>query len=124
MLRFGVALRRYWMARSRYEEAFGLLGPALQRPEARADAGLFGAALVTAVFTARAAGSGTARRLGEQAVEVARQLGDDRLLIESLGGELRRLISSPASRRQDVRSGRRLSSAPASSPMTFCWAGA
>ena len=84
VLRFGVALRRYWMARSRYEEAFGLLGPALQLPEARADAGLFGAALVTAVFTARAAGSGTARRLGEQALEVARQLGDERLLIESL----------------------------------------
>ena len=55
MLRFGVALRRYWMARYRYEEARGLLVPALQRPEARADPGLFGAALVTAALAARAA---------------------------------------------------------------------
>jgi len=84
VLRFGVALRRYWMARYRYEEAGGMLVPALQRPDARADPGLFGAALVAAVLTARAAGSGTARQLGDQAVEVARRLGDERLLIESL----------------------------------------
>ena len=36
-LRFGVALRRYWMARYRDEEAHGLLMPVLQRPDARAD---------------------------------------------------------------------------------------
>ena len=84
VLRFGVALRRYWMARYRDEEAHGLLMPALQRPDARADPGLFGAALVAAVLTARAAGSGTARQLGEQALELARRLGDERLLIESL----------------------------------------
>ncbi len=84
VLRFGVALRRYWLARSRDEEARGLLLPALQRPDARADPRLFGAALVTAVLTARATGSGTARQLGEQALEFARRLGDERLLIESL----------------------------------------
>ena len=84
MLRFGVALRRYWMARWRYEEADGLLVPVLRRPDARADPRLFGAALVSAVLTARAAGSGTPRQLGEQAVEFARLLDDERLLIESL----------------------------------------
>ncbi len=84
VLRFGVALRRYWMARYRDEEARELLMPALQAPGARADPQLFGAALVTAVLTTRAAGSGTARQLGDQAVEFARQLGDERLLIESL----------------------------------------
>ena len=85
VLRFGVALRRYWMARYRDEEARRLLLPALQRPDARADPRLFGAALVTAVLTTRgAAGSGTARQLGEQALEFARQAGDERLLIESL----------------------------------------
>jgi predicted ATPase/DNA-binding CsgD family transcriptional regulator len=84
ILRFAVALRRYWMARCRGEETRGLLVPALQRPDARADPRLFGAALATAVLTARAAGAGTVRQLGEQAVEFARQLGDERLLIESL----------------------------------------
>jgi predicted ATPase/class 3 adenylate cyclase len=84
VLRFGVALRRYWLARSRDEEARGLLVPVLQRPDARADPRLFGAALVTAVLTARTAGPGTARQLGEQALEFARRLGDERLLIESL----------------------------------------
>ena len=48
VLRFGAALRRYWMTRSRAEEALALLVPALERPEARADPGLFVAALVTA----------------------------------------------------------------------------
>jgi len=84
VLRFGVALRRYWMARDRLEEARGLLVPALRRPEARADPGLFGAALVSATIAAHTVSSGTARQLGDQAVEVARRLGDERLLIESL----------------------------------------
>jgi predicted ATPase/class 3 adenylate cyclase len=84
VLRFGVALRRYWMARDRLEEACGLLMPALQRPEARADPRLFGAALVSGTIAARAAGSGTARQLGEQALEVARQLCDERLLADAL----------------------------------------
>ena len=52
VLRFGVALRRYWMARSRDEEALGLLVPVLERPEARADPELFAAALVTAAIAA------------------------------------------------------------------------
>ena len=84
VLRFGVALRRYWMARYRGEEAHRLLIPVLQRPGAGADPRLFGAALVTAVFTARTAGTGTARQLGGQALELARQLADERLVIESL----------------------------------------
>ena len=42
VLRFGVALRRYWLARSRYAEALALLLPVLERPEARTDPRLFG----------------------------------------------------------------------------------
>ena len=84
VLRFGVALRRYWMARYRDDKAFGPLMPALQRPEARADPGLFAAALITAAFAALAVHTATARQLGEQAVEVARQLGDERLLIDAV----------------------------------------
>jgi hypothetical protein len=48
VLRFGAALRRYWEARSRDWEAYGLLVPVLERPEASADPGLFAAALATA----------------------------------------------------------------------------
>ena len=86
VLRLGVALDRYWMARSRLQEAFGLLVPALQRPDARANPGLFIAALVTATWAACWVDIATARHLAEQAVPVGRQLGDDRLLIRSLAG--------------------------------------
>ena len=85
VLRLGVALRRYWRARSRQQEAFDLLVPALRRPDARADPALFAAALVTAANVAQFIDLATARQLAEQAVQVARQLGDDRLLIRSLG---------------------------------------
>jgi predicted ATPase/class 3 adenylate cyclase len=89
VLRLGVALERYWLARSRIarskeQETFGLLVPALQRPDARADPRLFAAALATAAAAAWFGGIAAARHLGEQAVEVARDLGDDRLLIRSL----------------------------------------
>jgi hypothetical protein len=77
VLRLGVALDRYWDARSRQQEAFGLLVPALRRPDARADPSLFAAALVTAAAVARVIDVAAARHLGEQAVQAARDLGDD-----------------------------------------------
>jgi predicted ATPase/DNA-binding XRE family transcriptional regulator len=89
VLRLGVALERYWIARSRIarsreQEAFGLLVPVLQRPDAGADPGLFAAALATAAAAAWFGGIAGARHLGEQAVEIARDVGDDRLLIMPL----------------------------------------
>ena len=84
VLRFGLALRRYWGERYRGEEALALLEPVLDRPDARADPALFGEALVTAALTARFVDVSAALRRGEQAVTVARQTGADRLLIESL----------------------------------------
>jgi predicted ATPase/class 3 adenylate cyclase len=84
VLRLGDALFGYWMALSRQQEAFGLLVPALQRPEARADPAPFAAALASAASTALFIDIATARQLAEQAVEAARRLGDDRLLIKSL----------------------------------------
>ena len=84
VLRFGVALRHYWIARSRDGEAAGLLLPVLERPEARAHPELFVAALVTATFSARDAGLPAAGQLAERAVELARRLGDDQLIIEAL----------------------------------------
>jgi hypothetical protein len=85
VLRFGAALWRYWLARSRDEEALGLLAPVLERPDARAEPGLFGEALVTAGALAQFHDLAAGRQLGEQAVEFARQLRDERLLIGSLG---------------------------------------
>ena len=85
VLRLGVALDRYWWARSRQQEAFGLLVPALRRPDARADPALFGAALDTAAVVAFFIDLATARQLAEQAVQVARELGDERLLSRALG---------------------------------------
>ena len=87
--RAGAALRRRAAAlldgaRSANEEALALLLPVLDRPEARADPELFGTALVTAAVAARFVDIAAARQLGEQAVTLARQLGADRLLIESL----------------------------------------
>jgi predicted ATPase/class 3 adenylate cyclase len=84
VLRLGVALDRYWRARSREREAFRLLVPALQRPGAGADPVLFGVALVTAAHNAFWIDVAAARHLAEQAVELARKLGDDRLLVRSL----------------------------------------
>ena len=84
VLRLGVALDRYWRARSREQEAFRLLVPVLQRPDTRADPALFGAALDTAARAAQFIDFPAARQFAEQAVEVARRLGDDRLLINSL----------------------------------------
>jgi predicted ATPase/class 3 adenylate cyclase len=84
VLRFGVALRRYWIARDEDEDARELLVPVLERPEARADPRLFGSALVSAMAAIRGNARALVRRLGELAVGLGRQLDDDLLLIESL----------------------------------------
>ena len=114
--------RRYWMARSRDRKPSGCSCRCCERPEARADPALFAAALVTAALAARSIDIGTALQLGEQAVKVARQLGDERLLIESLAARCACLFLPPASRRQGVPFGQEASSAPGSSATMSCWA--
>ena len=84
VLRCGAALGRYWLARSRDGETLGLLLPVLERPGTREDPGLFGAALVAAGIAALQCDEAVAVQLGEQGVELARQLGSEWLLIESL----------------------------------------
>jgi len=89
VLRFGVALHRYWFVRSREEEAAGLLVPVLERPEAAADLALFAEALANAALLTMFTDMPTCLRLAEEADEVAGGLGDDRLFILSramLGG--------------------------------------
>jgi predicted ATPase/class 3 adenylate cyclase len=80
VLRFGAALRFYWMVRSRNEEALSLLVPVLERPDARAEPGPYGRALATAASLAQFHDMPAAKRLGEQALEFARQQRDDHLL--------------------------------------------
>ena len=84
VLRLGVALYRHSIVRSRQQQALELLVPALGRPDADADPALFAAALVTVAHTACWVDIGAARHLAEQAVQVTRQLGDDRLLSRAL----------------------------------------
>ena len=84
VLRFGAALGRYWLARSRDWEALTLLMPVLERPGARADPRLFAGALVTAAIAALQCDQTVAVRLGHQGVEFARQSGDVWLLTESM----------------------------------------
>jgi predicted ATPase/class 3 adenylate cyclase len=84
VMRLGVALERYWRTRSRQQEGFELLVPVLRQPEAGADPALFAAALVTGARVAGFIDLATARHLAERAVQTARQLGDERLLIRAL----------------------------------------
>ena len=80
VLRFGVALWRYWATPSRNEEAAGLLIPVLRRPEAAADPALFAEALVVASELTQFTDMRTSLQLAEEADAVAGRLGDDRLL--------------------------------------------
>jgi predicted ATPase/class 3 adenylate cyclase/DNA-binding CsgD family transcriptional regulator len=84
VLRLGVALYRYWIVRSRQQQGLELLLSAIRRPDAEADPALFAAALVTASLTAVWVDRPASRHLAEQAVQLARQLGDDRLLSRAL----------------------------------------
>jgi predicted ATPase/class 3 adenylate cyclase len=85
VLRFGVALWRYWATRYAGEEASRLLVPALSRPDAAAEPALFAEALVAAARAIVATDLPASLQLAEQAAEVAGTLGDERVLILSLG---------------------------------------
>jgi predicted ATPase len=87
VLRFGAALRRYWGGRAREGNALDLLASVLERPEARADPALLAGALISATFFAHTNAAATATRFGDQAVQLARELGDNRLLIEALSAQ-------------------------------------
>lgn len=85
VLRFGVALSRYWNARARNEEAAGLLIPVLRRPEAAADPALFATALIVASAVTLFMDMPASLQLAHEAEAVAGRLGDDRLLARSRG---------------------------------------
>jgi predicted ATPase len=83
VLRFADALGYYWFTRARRHEAFGLLMPVLERPEARREPRLLVKALVVGASTATSVDREIMQRLTEQAVELAGQLDDEALLVES-----------------------------------------
>jgi tetratricopeptide (TPR) repeat protein len=85
VLRFGVALWRYWEMRHRNEEAAALLVPVLRRPEAAADPALFAEALAVGSLLTLFTDMPASLQLAGKAAEVAGGLGDDRLLILSRG---------------------------------------
>jgi predicted ATPase/class 3 adenylate cyclase len=80
VLRFGIALWRYWQARYRSEEAAGLLMPVLRRPEAAADPALLAEALCAASALAGFTDRSARVQLARQGNQIARGLGDNRLL--------------------------------------------
>jgi tetratricopeptide (TPR) repeat protein len=83
VLRYAAAFRNYRPGIWR-DGLLDLLVPVLERPEANRDPQLLLGALLTAVTAASLIDLPTARSLAERAVEIARQLGDDRWLISSL----------------------------------------
>jgi tetratricopeptide (TPR) repeat protein len=85
LLRFGVALWRYWTVRPGTDETAGLLVSALKRPEAAEDPQLFAQALAaTSLFTIFS-DQPTSLQFAEQAANLARTLDDEDLRIQSLG---------------------------------------
>jgi predicted ATPase/class 3 adenylate cyclase len=84
VLRFAVALRRYLWLRERSNDSLALFMPVLDRPDAQTDPGLLVGALTTITFVARHVDTAVAKRIGERAVQIARQLDDPSLLAESL----------------------------------------
>ena len=81
VLRFGISLWRYWIMRYRSVEAAALLAPVLRRPEAAADPELFAEALFVAGMMTEFTDLSAGAQLVQQADEVARGLGDNRLLV-------------------------------------------
>ena len=81
VLRFGVALWRYWFLCYHSEEAAGLLVPILRRPEAAADPALFAEALWAGAFLTVLSDLPASMQLAQRADDVASTLGDDRLLV-------------------------------------------
>jgi predicted ATPase/class 3 adenylate cyclase len=83
VLRFAIALWRYWAVRRRKEEAAGLLLPVLRRPDAAADPAVFAEALTIASYLTMNTDLTTSVNLAEQADNIASELGDNRLLATS-----------------------------------------
>ncbi len=85
VLRLCAALRRFWPSRAPGAALVELLEPVLARPDARSDLRLFLAAAITMNDTERVMGVQEGLWRGAELVELARQVGEPRLLVEALG---------------------------------------
>jgi tetratricopeptide (TPR) repeat protein len=81
VLRFAVALWRYWIWSDQTEEAAGPLVPVLRRPEAATDPALLAEVLAAAALLIADSDLATSLQLAQQADDIADTLGDDRLLV-------------------------------------------
>jgi predicted ATPase/DNA-binding XRE family transcriptional regulator/tetratricopeptide (TPR) repeat protein len=105
LLRFGIALWRYWTVRPGTDEIAALLVSAIRHPEAEADPQLYAGALtVTSLFTIFS-DPPMSLQFAAQGVALARKLDDEELLIHALamlcfayyfGGEPERARESAA----------------------------
>ena len=84
VLRLAQLLRRHWWLWTRRAELLAPILPVLERPEAREDSKLLGEALVSLALAANYVDMQTAQRLGEQAVQIGRELDDAPLLVSAL----------------------------------------
>lgn len=84
LLRFGIALWRYWTVRPGTDEVASLLVSALRRPEAAADPRLFAAALTTTSLFTIFGDPPASLQFAGHGVALARTLADEELLIHAL----------------------------------------
>jgi tetratricopeptide (TPR) repeat protein len=84
LLRLGAALRRFWLSRRFGTPVPELLREVLKRSEARADFTLFVDASITATESMRNMAIQDGLLIGAELIELARQTGEPRLLVEAL----------------------------------------
>ncbi len=85
VLRLFAALRRFWTSRASGTALADLLEPVLARPDARSDLRLFVAASIVLTDAKRAVAVSDGLRFGAEVIELARRVGEPRLLVEALG---------------------------------------
>ncbi|MGB9112938.1 MAG: adenylate/guanylate cyclase domain-containing protein [Acidimicrobiales bacterium] len=84
VLRFAVALQRYWWVRQIYEEAIRCVMPAFERPEAQTEKPLLGEAMITVAVLGHDVDIEISRRLSELALSIGREINDSRLIAHAL----------------------------------------
>ncbi len=84
VMRFTIALRRHWWVQEHGGESYDTVLEVLGRPEAHSEPALLARALAAFAFSADHRDLLTARRLAEQGLEIAREVGAPEPMIEAL----------------------------------------
>ncbi len=85
VLRFAVALGRYWWMRKTGREIRNFVLPLLERGDLSVDPALIASASTQAALGLAHADRATSSRCAERAVEIARRLDDEQILTQALG---------------------------------------